>query len=160
MKNNWRKEGWKAAAVLSLVLGPLTLVHNLAPHYAAAAGLNTPTTADGVYLAPPDAPCIPFSMNSTTGTREAAIRTSGPGYLTWVQVGTTTSSGSFATFKDTGSVNNTGITQHRIHWTQSDTGKIFEFRPPIRFTNGLVLSKNAGDDILWGCTRLYYTQNP
>jgi len=127
---------------------------------AAFGQVNTPTTGDGRYLSPSEAPCVPYVVRPATGTTEALVRSSGPGYLAWVVTSTGTH-GDYWILRDTGSVSNTSIDRFELYYdTNTQQGNIWKFDPPMRFTNGLTVTQGRAATSITLCTRLYGTQTP
>lgn len=128
------------------------------------AQITTPTTADGDYLSPRDAPCIPYVLGPATSTREAIVRGSGPGYLAWVYMSTGNAQ-DYVAFKDTTALAADGGANGPFELYHASTGDVgtwsfVVFAPPMRFTNGLTAQKSVAGSKITVCTRLYGTQVP
>ena len=125
----------------------------------ADAQITSPTLADGVYLPPTEAPCVAFNVGQASGTVQLEARASGPGYVSWVIVSTHAAAG-YAVLRDTGSANNTGIYPVARLSGSTTASTVYTFSPPMRFANGLTVTKSAADMETTVCTRLYGTQVP
>jgi len=134
----------------------------------ARAQWQTATDGAGNYFAPPDAPCIPYHINATTGTREVVMfsttttttlspvavnsgntATKRPGYINWVMLST----GAATIYLEVRDTDRVGAAPGAYNilpplmfpGESIDTGKhpYYEFRPPLRFTNGVTLELSS-----------------
>lgn len=152
---------WAVMLVAAVSVMPLRLI----------AQITTPTDADGRYLPPSEAPCVPFNVGPATGTTEVLVRNSGPGYVAWVMVSTVAGSG-YLIMRDTGSLTWSSASElggtiifpssysAQATGAYPQTNQMYRFVPPVRFTNGIVLRMNTASSWATICTRLYGTQSP
>ena len=140
---------------------------------------NLPTGSDGRTLPPSEAPCIPYTVNDSTGTQElliAGVNNAGntvliktPGYVSWVQLST----GAVTVYLDLKDTDKTGSGQKynmipplmyrgaALAAGAYDSAKIsepFVFRPPMIFQNGLAVKLSAAGVAATVCYRKL-TQN-
>lgn len=129
--------------------------------------ITTPTRGDGQYEDTSNAPCIPYVMGITTGTRMDAVRSTGPGYLSWVYMSTGAYT-DYVNFIDSGTTGNVGYGFQIYHGTSTNNAsfssvgnaQMVVFRPPLRFAFGLSAQKSTANTMVIPCTRLYGTQVP
>ena len=126
--------------------------------------ITTPTVAENHYLCPKEARCNLFVVGPATGTVEALVRTTGPGYLNWVYL-STGSVDAYVAIKDTGVLAAMGnpngpFEVYHVNGGGIGTWSYVRFEPPMRFANGLAVTKSVATTKVTFCTRLYGTQVP
>lgn len=131
----------------------------------ASAQITTQSLADGKYLTPIEAPCVPYLIDGSTGTNQVAVRAAGggPGWVSWVAISTTPADATgYIVLRDTGSINNTGINPLGgfLYGASTAQKTVIKFEPPMRFTNGLTATQSLAGMATTICTRLYGTQAP
>ena len=122
--------------------------------------INLPTDHEGHALPPPDAPCVAHNFLGGVSATEGVVTTSGPAYVAWVAVSTAATNGLNYVILIDSSVVDSGVTPvARLFATSSETA-IYQFRPPIRFANGITV--DASQNGLWGtvCYRRYNYPSP
>jgi len=142
--------------VIAAVFGLL-----LAIVYVGQSQIITPVLADGKYLGPSEAPCVPYHIGQSSNTA-TVFTVDGVGYLSWVMLSTAAADGTvYAAIFDTAKLGNaTGSEVMRVVPNSATQGTFLEFKPPFRFTKGLGVANSVASS--WGtfCARSYATQNP